>query len=221
MKFKLPRRFFKNKANLFIDWHDVFLKLSTCGFIYEVYNETMEPLKKDKKKIVLFIIAHKDFRDEEYFITREVLEREGISVETASSDTSSAVGVKGGEVNVDILFSSADPSQYDAITIVGGRGIRDYFDDASLHGLIKDFYNGDKVVTAICAAPVVLARAGVLKGKKATAWHTTSDMECPNILKEEGAIFVEDDIVADGNVITARDPESAAGFGRAIILAIS
>lgn len=185
------------------------------------YNGRMEPLNKNKKNKVLFVVAHKDFRDEEYFITLEVLEKGGVSVETASSDNSPAIGVKGGEAKVDITLSVANPENYDAIVIVGGRGIRDYFNDPDLKELITGFNNKGKKIAAICAAPVVLAKAGVLKGKEASVWHTEDDMEYADILKEEGADFIEKDIVVDGNVITARDPESAAEFGKIIVSAIN
>ena len=181
----------------------------------------MEPLNNNKKKKVLFVVAHKDFRDEEYFITREVLEKGGVSVKTASSDNSPAIGVKGGEVEIDIVFSAADPEDYDAIVIAGGRGIRDYFNDPVLKSLVIGFNNKGKTIAAICAAPVVLAMAGILRGKEASAWHTEEDMEYADLLKREGADFAKKDIVVDGNIITARDPESAAEFGKVIVSAIS
>jgi protease I len=175
----------------------------------------MELLNENKKN-VLFIIAHSDFRDEEYFISRDTLERSGINVVTASSSLSPAIGVKGGEAKIDILLSDVELDDYDAIAIAGGRGIRLYFEQNDLHDLIRNFNNKGKVVAAICAAPVILAKAGVLSGKKATAWHTSDNMEYPEDIKMFGGVFVDDDIVIDGKIVTAKNPESSKKFGEAI-----
>jgi protease I len=176
----------------------------------------MDLLNKNKKRKVLFVIAHEDFRDEEYFIAREALEELGVDVVTASSDLSPATGVKGGEAKIDVLLSDVVLDDYDAIAIAGGRGARLYFEMTDLHDLIRNFNKEGKVVAAICAAPVILAKAGVLSGKKATAWHTSENMEYPEEIKMFGALFVDEDVVIDGKVVTANNPESSRKFGETI-----
>lgn len=165
---------------------------------------------------MLFVISHEDFRDEEYFITRDMLESLGINIVTASSDKSPAKGIKGGEAIVDKLFSDVSPEDYSGVVVAGGRGIRAYFKNAELHDLLRSFFNAGKVVGAICAAPALLAEAGLLSGKKSTAWHTDEDMEYPNILTGSGAVFVDTDIVVDGRIVTAKSPEYSRKFGEAI-----
>jgi len=175
----------------------------------------MDLLNKNNK-CVLFIVSHEDFRDEEYFITREMIENSGINIVTASSDKSPAKGTKGGEIAVDKLFSEISPDDYDGVVVVGGRGIRAYFKNTELQELLKGFFNAGRVIGAICAAPVLLAEAGLLRGKKCTAWHTEEDMEYPNVLIGSGAVFVDTDIVVDGRIVTAKSPEYAKKFGEAV-----
>lgn len=62
--------------------------------------------------------------------------------------------------------------------------------------------------------PVVLARAGVLEGKRCTVFP---DPECVNELKEHGAVYVNKDVVVSDNIITGRDPKSAKSFARAVL----
>ena len=58
-------------------------------------------------KKVLFVIAFRDFRDEEFFEPKEILEKAGFQVEVASTEKGMAIGVNGGEVKVDFLIDEA------------------------------------------------------------------------------------------------------------------
>ncbi|MDD4931010.1 MAG: DJ-1/PfpI family protein [Candidatus Colwellbacteria bacterium] len=176
----------------------------------------MDLLNKNKKK-ALIVVAHKDFRDEEYFITREILVSSGISVDTASFDISPAVGIRGGKVDVDVLISNARADDYDALVLIGGRGISSYLDHAALNELVRSFVVAEKLVAAICAAPIILARAGVLTGKKATVWHTPDNMAYPEILSASDAVFVDEEVVIDGRIITASYPEASNRFAESVV----
>jgi protease I len=72
-------------------------------------------------------------------------------------------------------------------------------------------YEDGKVVGAICAAPVILAKAGLLKDKKATVYP---DHEYT--LKQYGAIYTGEAVTVDGNIITGNGPESSRAFGQAV-----
>jgi protease I len=70
-----------------------------------------------------------------------------------------------------------------------------------------------RVVAAIGIAPITLARAGLLKGRKATVFHERNAIEW---LRQAGARFSFRDLVVDRNVITAASAEQARAFGRTI-----
>lgn len=162
-------------------------------------------------KKVLFIIAHKDFRDEEYREPREILESMGCEITVASSSKDTAVGKLGLKVQPDILLSEADVNGFDAVIFVGGGGSMEYFNNSTAHKIAIDTYDSGKVLAAICIAPSILANAGVLKGKKATVFSS----EEPNI-KAKGSIYTGSDVEIDGNIVTADGPKSATKFGLAI-----
>ena len=159
---------------------------------------------------ILSVIAPEGFQDKEYGDSKTALEKAGHKVITASN-TGTAHGKFGGEVDVDIMLSDARPEDYDAIIFIGGPGSFEYFDDPDALNLAQDFYNAGKLTTAICAAPAILANAGVLEDVKATCWEGESDT-----LIENGADYTGNPIEVDGLIITADGPMSATKFGETI-----
>jgi protease I len=162
-------------------------------------------------KSVLMIIASNNFRDEEYLHPREVLENEGAKITIASSTKKEATGMLGTKVVPDILIDEVDIDDYDAVIFVGGSGANEYWENEKAHEIAKKAYEKSKVIGAICIAPVTLARAGLLKGKKATVY--TSEIE--NI-KKEGAIYTGNSVEVDGKIVTGDGPSAAKEFGEKI-----
>lgn len=176
-----------------------------------------EPAYKGKK--VLLIIAQKEFRDEECFDPKNLFEDRGMEVTVAAESTDPATGVLGGTIVPDIRISDASMDAYDAIVISGGPGSRKFlWDNKALQDLVKAAAAQGKVISAICISPVVLARAGLLKGKKSTVFESPTTLR---ELEEHGAIFEDKDVIISGNVITGRDPKSAKAFGKAVLEALS
>lgn len=169
----------------------------------------------DKKAVM--IIAFRDFRDEEYFVPKEILEKSGIIVKTASNQKGTAIGADGGEVNVDLLVSEINPVEYDVVVFVGGPGCLENLDNEDSYRVAKETVSQNKVLAAICISPVILAKAGVLEGKKATVWSSSLDKSPVKILKENGAIYQSDSVVVDGKIITGNGPSAAKEFGEAIV----
>ena len=163
----------------------------------------------------LFIIAPVDFRDEEYFVPKQILEEGGVEITTVSTAEVSTSKF-GKQVNVDLLLEDVD-SNYDIIIFVGGHGARDYFDNFLALKLARKFLEEDKFVSAICIGPAILAKAGVLNDKQATVWAKPNKREGIEILEENGASYVNQDVVIDGKIITANGPEVAEEFGKKIL----
>lgn len=160
---------------------------------------------------VLMVISQRDFRDEELFKPKALLEKAGARVVLASSSLRPAKGMLGGTANPDVLLKEADPAEYHAVVLVGGSGAREYWDDETTHRLVGAAAEQGKVVAAICLAPVTLANAGVLDGKKATVWRTESGR-----LRAQGATYTGADVEVDGRIVTANGPDAADRFAQAI-----
>lgn len=169
-------------------------------------------------KKVLMVIAPQNFRDEELLEPKSVFEDSGAEVTIASTSKGSARGMLGAIVDPDLTLDEVDVKDYDAVVVVGGGGSRDYlWNNLTLHGIVREFYNEDKVVAAICISPVVLAKAGLLDGKKTTVFPGQDTL---SELKNAGAILVNKGAVADGRIVTGRGPESAEEFGRKVLEAL-
>jgi len=174
------------------------------------------PYKTMEKKI-LMVVAFKDFKDEEYFVTKEVLEKAGYLIETTSSQKGIALGTEGGEAIVTVLPKEIDSQNYTAIVFVGGSGMEKELDNREFQKLAQEFVKTDKIAAAICIAPALLAKAGVLTNKTATVWSSPLDKSAVQILKNNGAIYEDQSVVQDGKIITANGPDAAQEFGKAIV----
>ena len=163
-------------------------------------------------KTVALVIAAKMFRDEEYQIPKEILEQAGVQVITVCSTLDEATGKLGLKVKPDRRLEELEVGQADALIFVGGGGSEQYFNDPAAHGLARDFAEQGKIIGAICIAPVILANAGLLKGKKATVFP-----DGRNDLENNGAIYTGNPVEIDGRLITGNGPGAAAEFGRGIL----
>ena len=173
-------------------------------------------IKKLEGKKVAMVIAHQKFRDEEYMRPKEVLEKEGVAVTTVSSKTGVALGTLGLNVKPDLTLDNLKIKDYDALLFIGGGGSVEYWDNQKAHSLAIEAIQRGKILGAICIAPVILANAGLLYGKKATCFDSESDK-----IKNKGAIYNGASLEQDGNIITANGPEAAEEFGRAVVRALS
>lgn len=180
----------------------------------------MEEKPLNGKKIAQ-IIAFRDFRDEEYFIPRNVFLSSGAVVKTFSTSEGTAIGVNGGEAKIDEVIDKLNVSDFDAVVFLGGSGCLKYLDNETSYQIVRETLNQEKILGAICISPVILAKAGVLEGRKATVWHSVLDKSAVKILKENGAEFVEENVVRDGNIITGNGPQSAKEFAEEIVRALT
>lgn len=176
----------------------------------------MSELPSITGKKVLMVVASQNFRDEEYKEPREILEQQGAQIIVASSSSKKARGMLGLEIQPDRLLGNVKPEDYDAIIFVGGSGAREYWDNKAAHNLIKQMAALNKILGAICIAPVTLGRAGVLNGKKVTIFPSETGQ-----LKGLGVTYTGKHVQRDGNIITADGPSAASEFGMAIVEALS
>ncbi len=173
-------------------------------------------MPQEVKKVVM-IIAFTDFKDEEYFVPKEVLEKAGLTVSTISNSKGTAQGVSGGRVPINTTLTELNVADYQAIVFIGGPGCLKNLDNQPSYQVAQEAIKQDKVLAAICISPVILAKAGVLQDKQATVWSGPLDKSAPKILQENGAQYQEKEVVADGRTVTASGPEAAQKFGQAIV----
>lgn len=165
---------------------------------------------------ILMVIAPENFRDEEYQVPRQIFEKENFQVTVASSRLGVAKGSRGLTVPIDSLFQSAKASDYDAVVFVGGKGSWDYFENSDAHRLAREASTSSQtLLCAICSAPGILAKAGVLQGKRATSYERETEL-----LKEKGALFTGKEVEIDGKLITSIGPQAAEEFARSIVEAL-
>ena len=184
---------------------------SACGRLTPT-PEAEPPLQG---KSILMIIAHQNFRDEEYQEPRQIFEARGAKITVASSSLEVAKGALGAQVKPDLLLKDAAVGDYDAIVFVGGPGAQEYWDDPVAHVIAQEAVAEGKVLAAICIAPATLAKAGVLKGKKATVFSSEA-----GALKAGGANYTGASVERDGLIITANGPQAAAEFAEEIAKAL-
>jgi protease I len=160
---------------------------------------------------ILMIIPPERFRDEELFITKEELESEGHSIVIASTKKGTIQGSRGGSINSEIIIEAVNTSDYDAVVFVGGGGSKLLFNNQTAIKIAKKMNDQNKVVSAICLAPVILANAGILMEKNATVAGTEA-----KTIENKGAYYTGPGVTVDGNIVTGNAPKASRLFGKKI-----
>lgn len=163
-------------------------------------------------KSILIIISNYDFNEIEYSVPKSIFEENNIHVKVASLDGGKCFGAKGLVVEADLSITEVDAFDFDAVVFVGGSGVELYFDNIKTLDLVREFNYAAKPIGAICLAPVVLAKAGVLRGRKATVWNGAV-----NKIELVGATYTAEKVTVDKNIITADGPDAASEFANKIV----
>jgi 4-methyl-5(b-hydroxyethyl)-thiazole monophosphate biosynthesis len=149
------------------------------------------------------------FEEIEALTVVDVLRRAQVPTRTVSvMEGLTVTGSHGIKVAADILFDEADYVNCDmAVLPGGGAGAQKLLEHEDLKGVLLDFAKADKWIAAICAAPMILARNGLLKGKIAAIYDGMEDE-----LAAGGAVYKKQAVVADGKIITSRGAGTAMSF---------
>lgn len=158
------------------------------------------------KNSVLLILPSQNFNEEEYLIVSNALERAGLKVFIASDAHSLCVGSNGLKVKNDIQFYNIHESNFGGVIFIGGSGMRNYWNNVQLQSTAQKFANSKKPVGAICSAPVLLAKAGIIS--ECATCHPDDKLE----LERQGIQYKNEPVVAKKNIITAQEPGSAPEF---------
>ncbi len=180
-----------------------------------------KPAQPEKKSVesgtIALLIASEGYQDKELETARTTFVEAGFDVQVISFFGGQATGALGGETAVDKQLEDIleNVEDYVAVVLIGGPGATFYHKDKKAHDFVQKAMAAEKVVGAICLAPFTLGYAGVLKGRKATAW--TGGRFSPEMLAAEGALFRDESVVVDENLVTANGPDAAGAFANAVV----
>jgi protease I len=168
-----------------------------------------------RKPHLVIVVPPDKYHDTEFSDPMLALDSAGVKVTIASTKIGTIKGVLKDSIQSTMLISDVQIKRYDAICIMGGTGTGKYlWENEQLKQLIVSFDKKEKLVTGICAGAVSLARAGVLKEKKATTYPVKGFIEQ---LENAGAKYSADPVIIDGRIVTANGPVGTRNFGRAIV----
>lgn len=143
----------------------------------------------------------------------DLLRRAGIEVVTAGLDDQPVKASRGVVLIPDTSLDQALTLEYDLVALPGGLPGADYLnEDPRIQKFLKKMANENKITAAICAAPKVLASAGLLENKQATSFPGTLEK-----LNLANTTIVTDPVIQDGQVITSRGPGTAMDFALTLI----
>ncbi|MBI1282899.1 MAG: DJ-1 family protein [Thiobacillus sp.] len=145
----------------------------------------------------------------------DLLRRAGIEVVTAGLKPGIVLASRGVQLVPDLSLDVALQDDYDMVVLPGGMpGASHLKADVRIIALLKKMAAAQKFTAAICAAPMVLAEAGILDGKRATCYPGSLDARPAVTLSSEA-------VVRDGKVLTSRGPGTAMDFALALVEALA
>lgn len=166
----------------------------------------------DGKRIA--ILAEDGFEDSELIEPLRAMKDAGARVVIVGSGSNESYqGKRGGAtVKVDTTADKISAKDFDAVIVPGGYAP----DKMRLHqpmvDLVREAFDSGRVVGAICHGPQLLISADILRGRRVTSWPSVAVD-----LRNAGAEWVDEPVVQDGNLITARKPADLPRFNKAII----
>jgi 4-methyl-5(b-hydroxyethyl)-thiazole monophosphate biosynthesis len=163
----------------------------------------------EKKTRVLCLLVP-GFEEVETVAPIDLLRRAQVEVVVAAlKDERRVKGRSGIVIEADALLAGVEHEQFDLLLIPGGPGFKELRSDGRPARLARAFADSGRPVAAICAAPTVLADAGLLEGRRFTAHFSVYD--------ELQAALPSERVVEDGPLITSRGAGTAVDFGLALV----
>src|SRR5262245_32235953 len=161
-------------------------------------------------KTIALVIPHTQFRDEEFFEPKRILESEGATVIVASGSARTCYGTQGGPAQASRAIADVKADEINALVICGGPSVPEFFwNDKKLQELASAMSAAGKVVAAICLSTVVLAKAKLLAGKQATVYFLPQAIQ---ELKSAGATYVSEPLIVQDKLILAEGPQESKHF---------
>ena len=167
-------------------------------------------LLKDKKVIILI---EEMFNVFEFWYPYYRLKEEGAEVTVVGSGSKEVyTGKPGTQAQADVSADKVSAENFDGIIIPGGYAPDMMRRHPAMVNLVKDFFNNDKLIAAICHAGWMLISAKILAGRRATSFFAIKDD-----MVNAGADWVDQEVVVDGKLVTSRVPDDLPEFMKAVI----
>lgn len=165
----------------------------------------------ENKKIA--ILATDAFEDSELTSPRDAVEAAGATVLVIAPKAGTIEGKKGASVSVDLTTAEANASDFDALILPGGTGNADSIrmDEAAVT-FVRELTQQGKPVGVICHGGWILTDADALRGVRMTSYPSLK-----TDLKNAGAEWVDEEVVADKRIISSRTPDDLPAFNEAIV----
>ncbi len=157
------------------------------------------------------VLLAEGFEELEAVSVIDTLRRAGIDTLIVSLAEAEVYGSHGIGMLSDKVWEEVDFSDLDGVVLPGGLpGATRLGEDQRVLELIRELHKEERMIAAICAAPVVLEKAGVIKGRNATSYPSFEE-------SMESCSYSEDRVVTDGHIITARGPGVALEFALQLV----
>lgn len=155
------------------------------------------------------MISADNFEDTELLVPLYRLQEEGITVDLAAPRAGAIKGKHGYEVIATRTVADTNPDSYDLLVLPGGKAPEQVRQESAALEICRSFFRKNKPVAAICHGPQTLITAGLLKGRRATCYHTVASE-----MRDAGALYEDTEVVVDGNLVTSRQPSDLPAFMR-------
>lgn len=140
----------------------------------------------------------------------DVLRRAEVAVTVAGLDATEVRASRGVSLRADVYLDEVADQDFDLIVLPGGKeGAERLRDDPRVLTLLRRQNTAGRFIGAICAAPIALAAAGVLEGRRVTSY--------PGFLQPADAELSEEAVVVDNNLVTSRGPATAMAFALTLV----
>lgn len=158
------------------------------------------------------VVSADRFEDSELLEPVRRLREAGVVVEIAAPAPGAITGKHGHRVAVDRTVDGVDAADYALLLLPGGEAPDALRGDDGVLRLVRRFAAQHKPIAAICHGPLVLAAAGVLQGRRATAHRSAFDE-----LRRAGALVEDHEVVVDDRFVTSRRPGDLPAFVEAVL----
>ena len=143
----------------------------------------------------------------------DLLVRAGVQVVTVGLDGKPVKASRGMVLVPETTIDEVLERDFDMIVLPGGLpGADNLNNDERIHQILKKMAKSQKYIAAICAAPKVLATAGLLNNRHATSFPGSLEG-----IQVEGMYYEEQPVVIDGKLVTSRGPGTAMDFALTLI----
>lgn len=157
---------------------------------------------------MVYVLLADGFEESEAVVTADILHRSGAQVALVGVTGETVSGDHGIAIRSDIPLDAVNPADMELLVLPGGMGgVENLYASGKVRDLVQKAADGPGLLGAICAAPTILGKMGLLEGRKAVCYPgLEEDLKGADVQEEE-------DVVVDGNIITGRGPGAAAAFG--------